>query len=62
MKKSIAVIVFVLSWFVVLGYGWVLNLMFLIDLETFVFSEKVIVSIIGVFVPPVGAIMGLFIV
>lgn len=43
------------------GYGWIMNLIALINLEPFIFSGKVIVSIIGVFVPPIGVIMGLFI-
>lgn len=43
------------------AYGWIMNLIGLIGLEPFVFSGKVIVSIIGILVPPVGSIMGLFV-
>lgn len=50
-----------ISFVVIMGYGWVANIIGLIDLEPFVFSGKVIVSIIGIFVPPIGAIMGLFV-
>lgn len=50
-----------ISLIAIAGYGWVMNLIALIDLEPFIFSGKVIVSIIGVFVPPIGVIMGLFI-
>lgn len=43
------------------GYGWIINLIALINLEPFIFSGKVIVSIIGIFVPPIGVIMSLFV-
>lgn len=42
-------------------YGWIMNIIEIFGLEPFVWSGKVIVGIIGVFIPPVGAIMGLFV-
>jgi hypothetical protein len=43
------------------GYGYVQNIIHLIDLTPFVFNAKSIIGIGGVFVPPIGVIMGLFI-
>ena len=42
-------------------YGWVINLLALINMEPFVFTAKSIIGIGGIFVPPVGVIMGLFV-
>lgn len=42
-------------------YGWIANLINLISMEPFVFTAKTIIGIGGVFMPPIGAIMGIFI-
>jgi len=42
-------------------YGWVLNIIALINMEPFMFTGKSIVGIIGVFMAPIGSIMGLFV-
>ena len=44
-----------------LGYGWILNLLALINMEVWVWSAKTLIGIGGVFVPPIGVIMGYFI-
>ena len=45
----------------VLGYGWVLNLLALINMEPFIWTAKSVIGIGGVFFPPIGIIMGYFI-
>ena len=42
-------------------YGWIANLLALINMEVWVWSAKSIIGIGGIFVPPVGIIMGLFV-
>jgi len=42
-------------------YGWIMNIIELVGFESLVFSGKIIVAVIGIFVPPIGAIMGLFV-
>ena len=42
-------------------YGWIVNLLALINMEVWVWSAKTIIGIGGIFVPPVGIIMGLFV-
>ena len=41
--------------------GWVMNIVAIVNLEELTITGKVVIGIIGVFVPPLGAIMGLFI-
>ena len=45
----------------VLGYGWVLNLLALINMEPFIWTAKSVIGIGGVFIPPIGTIMGYFV-
>ncbi len=45
----------------ILGYGWVLNLLALINMEPFIWTAKSVIGIGGVFFPPIGIIMGYFI-
>ena len=45
----------------VLLYGWILNILALTAMEPFIWSAKSVIGIGGVFVPPVGAVMGYFI-
>ena len=40
--------------------GWVLNIVHLIGLEAFTMSGENIIRIIGIFLSPIGAIMGWF--
>ena len=42
-------------------YGWIMNIIELIGFESLLFSGKVLVGVVGIFVPPIGAIMGLFV-
>ena len=44
-----------------IGVGWIINIINIIGIEEFSFTGKLIVGIIGVFVPPIGGIMGLFV-
>jgi len=44
-----------------IAYGWILNIMYLVNMEVFVWSAKTIIGVGGVFVVPVGAVMGLFV-
>lgn len=45
----------------ILGYGWVLNLLALINMEPFIWTAKSVIGIGGVFFPPIGIIMGYFV-
>ena len=44
-----------------LGYGYILNILALVNMEIFTLSVKTIIGIGGVFFPPVGIIMGYFV-
>lgn len=46
---------------ITLGYGWVLNLLALTNMEPFIWTAQSVIGIGGVFVPPVGIIMGYFV-
>ena len=45
----------------ILGYGWVLTLLALINMEPFIWTAKSVIGIGGVFFPPIGIIMGYFV-
>ena len=51
----------VLTILAILGYGWLLNLLALINMEPFIWTAKSVIGIGGVFFPPIGIIMGYFI-
>ena len=57
MGKLLAGLALVLA----LGYGWVLNLLAVTGMEPFVWTAKTVIAIGGIFVPPVGVIMGYFV-
>lgn len=40
--------------------GWVMNIVHLVGLEAFAFSGENIIRIVGIFIAPIGAIMGWF--
>jgi len=61
MKSSIAGFLIMLSIVVAAGYGWIVNLLALINMEPFIWSAKSVIGIGGVFFPPVGVIMGWFV-
>jgi len=42
-------------------YGWVLNIIAILNIEEFVLSGKIVLAVIGIFVAPLGSIMGLFV-
>lgn len=50
-----------LALIVAMIYGYIMNIMYLVGLDNFVFTGKVILSSIGVVVIPLGSIMGLFV-
>ena len=45
----------------ILGYGWLLNLLALINMEPFIWTAKSVIGIGGVFIAPIGIIMGYFV-
>lgn len=51
----------VLTILAILGYGWLLNLLALINMEPFIWTAKSVIGIGGVFFPPIGIIMGYFV-
>ncbi len=57
-------IIMALTWLVValgLMWGWILNIMWIVNQTPLEMSGETIVSIIGIFVAPLGSIMGLFV-
>lgn len=61
MIKVLSLIAFYLGLIATAGYGWFLNLIAVINLTPFIFTAKSIIGIGGIFVPPVGIIMGYFV-
>ena len=43
------------------AYGWVLNVIAIATSDQIIFTGEMVMRIIGVFIPPIGAIMGLFV-
>ena len=60
--KTLAVswVLFVLALGFAVIYGWILNILAIMDIETFVFNGVTILRIVGIFIPPIGAFMGYF--
>ena len=42
-------------------YGWVMNIAWIFNQENIILSGEIIISIVGIFVVPLGSIMGLFV-
>lgn len=42
-------------------WGWILNILWIVDQQAIVWSGEMIISAIGIFVAPLGSIMGLFV-
>lgn len=64
MSTAIAGLLVIGFYFTLVGtivYGWFLNLQALLNIEPWIWSAKSIIGIIGIPVPPLGAIMGYFI-
>jgi hypothetical protein len=60
MTKAICAILFYLAIIVFCVGGWILNVVHIVKLPTIVFTGEVIVRVVGIFLPPLGAIMGWF--
>ena len=60
MKKYL-ILVFGLIGISFAGYGYINNILELLNVIPFEFTGKSILGIVGVFVPPLGVVMGLFI-
>lgn len=56
-----AKLLLMLGFVIALGYGWVLNLLALVNMEPFIWTAKSVIGVGGVFIPPVGIIMGYFV-
>lgn len=54
-------LLFMLALIAILVYGWILNLLAVTGLEPFVWTAKTVIAVGGIFVPPVGIIMGYFV-
>lgn len=53
----------VMFWIIVIGTlsaGWVNNIIWLFNIDKFSFTGEQIVSVIGVFIAPIGSIHGIF--
>ncbi len=59
--KSLIALIAMMSIAGLTVYGWIINLMALINMEPFIFTAKSIIGFGGIFFPPVGVIMGLFV-
>lgn len=58
---KMATIIGVLLWLAIvvgMGYGWVLNIIWIVDQQVWIWSGESILSIAGVLVVPLGALMG----
>jgi len=58
---KIITLVMLLGFFGSMVYGWVMNIIHLVNMEVWIWSAKTIIGIGGVFIAPIGSIMGLFI-
>ena len=61
MKSGLFSLILLVCLFGLSGYGYICNLIALVNLSPFVFDAKSIIGIGGIFVPPVGIIMGIFV-
>jgi len=61
LSTGITAILFYLSILGACIYGWVLNILALTNMEPFIWTAKSVIGIGGVFVPPIGIIMGYFV-
>ena len=59
LNLGIAWVLFILSLAIATGYGWILNIIALAHMGTILTGEGAL-RIAGIFVPPLGAIMGFF--
>ena len=60
MKKYL-ILVFGLVMVPVVGYGYINNILELLNVIPFELTGKTTLGIVGIFVPPLGVIVGLFI-
>ena len=47
-----------LSFLVTLIYGWVINIYWIVEQQVWIWSGESILSIVGVFIVPLGTVMG----
>jgi hypothetical protein len=55
------IILVVWAVYAAIAVGWVMNMVDLARMEEFTLSGVVILQIIGVFMPPIGAVMAFFV-
>ena len=41
-----------------MGYGWVINIIWIVDQQIWIWSGESIISIIGIFIVPLGTLVG----
>jgi hypothetical protein len=58
---NVGIVIIYISMVAVLMYGWVQNIIALLGASYAVITGKLVVGAIGVFVAPIGSIMGLFV-
>lgn len=60
--KALAIswILFVFAAMLAVIYGWILNILAIMHIETFVLNGITVLRIVGIFIPPIGALMGYF--
>ena len=59
MGKLIAVILLLGFWLTLIG-GYITNIIYLIKAESFIATNEALVATIGVFLPPLGIIHGIY--
>lgn len=59
MSQIIAGILLLCFWIALMG-GYITNIIYLIKVESFIATNESILAIIGVFVPPLGIIHGIY--
>lgn len=58
MRKAPYIFVLWLAIFIAAGYGWVMNIVKIVDLGFEPWTGMVIFRCVGVFLPPLGAVLG----
>jgi hypothetical protein len=58
---NVGIVIIYISMVAVLIYGWVQNIIALLGASYTVITGKLVVGAIGVFVVPIGSVMGLFV-
>lgn len=54
-------VLLVISLVVAFAWGWIINIIWILDQQVIVWSGEMIISAVGILAAPLGSIMGLFV-